>query len=395
MRRALHHARGFTLLEVMIASVIGVIVLGIGLVAGMQMQRRAIFEEQTMLAQVTGRAVKELLAADVSRTGLGMGNTPIRYSETDLRSAIQVWNALDMRTEVPGFFAADPTFQFPTGRYSGMRSDVLQLHWGDSRNMTPMVPCNLGTGPVRNGNSFCMRGLPPAHLQPPSGQSVPALVVNPLWDVACHIQVDTVETPPGPNVGKIGATVAPNSGPATKEACSDSTDKKWEETGWFIMQPQGAAYRVNWVNNIPTLEYLAPGAPNWVVVSRDVERMTIRQGVMNMKDTLQDLRWYPNTTPARPDLSNCTTNNTECNLDDGTVSPSPNTHEGLRRMLQQRVRALEVTLVVRTRRLDQTLVQPITDEEGFPLDGFKRRTYSFRVAPRNYGSVGIQPEEAE
>ncbi|TQF14253.1 prepilin-type N-terminal cleavage/methylation domain-containing protein [Myxococcus llanfairpwllgwyngyllgogerychwyrndrobwllllantysiliogogogochensis] len=385
-------SRGFTLLEVMIASALGVVVLGIGLVAGMQMQRRAVFEEQTMVAQVTGRAVKELLAGDVTRAGLGMGNAPITFSEGDNRFAIQVWDEPDMQVALAPVFTADPTFRLPPAGtpYADMRSDVLQLYWGDPRSLVVMAPCGGGSGPIREGNSstFCTGDNPPTNLQPPAGQRTPAILVNPTGNVACHIQVTQVQQA----ADRINANPGNNNNAINTGPCSDQTSDIWKSDGWLVMRTVGAAYRVNWAGNIPTLEYLAPGTATWVAVSRDVEQMKIRQAVIDLAAPNAAYRWFPDAAAARPTIEACTlAAGALCQADSGPPGNAPASDTELRSLLRQRVRAVEISLVIRTRRSDQNLVKPNETEENFPLDGFKRRTFTFQVAPRNFVSAGLLP----
>ncbi|WP_425537968.1 PilW family protein [Myxococcus stipitatus] len=389
-------SRGFTLLEVMIASAIGVIVLGIGLVAGMQMQRRALFEEQTMVAQSTGRAVKDLLASDVARAGMGMGNAPITFSDGDRRFAIQVWNELDMTTAHAPVFAADPSFELPpTGPlYGDMRSDVLQLYWGDTRTLVNMAPCSPAgnlpgeTGPIRTGNSstFCTALNSPTTLQPPNGQTTPAILVNPQGSVACHIEISQVQ----PASNRINANPGRANNSTSSGACGDAGHADWRKAGWLTMGTVSAAYRVNWASGIPTLEYLAPGATTWVPISRDVERLKIRQAVIDFGAPGNPYRWFPDDSVSRPSIDTCTRDKAAC-VADTSAGTNPGSDAELRDMLRERVRELEISLVIRTPRSDPSIVNPYQREEGFPMDGFKRRTFTFRVTPRNFVSAGKQP----
>ncbi|WP_074948461.1 PilW family protein [Myxococcus fulvus] len=400
MRKSLRHMGGFTLLEVMIASALGVIVLGIGLVAGMQVQRRALTEEQTMVAQVTGRAVKDLLTLDVQRAGIGMGNSPIQFSEGDQRYAIQSWTALDMTTATPPF-AADATFALPPAGtpYSGMTSDVLQLYWGDPRTMVTMERCNAFAAPgrpttttsVKLGNILCTAPAPHTRLQPTSGQPTPALVANPTAGaLACHFRVNNVragdaviEATPG------RGTATTNSGPCTSDA------GMFTNPGWNIMRTVSAAYRVNWRGGHPALEYLAPGAANWAVVSRDVERMTVRFAVIDLTQPAVAYRWFPDNA-GRPAIDACTRTRADCAVNVVTpIETAPTTDNELRDLLRRRIREVEIELVIRTPRSDRTVVDPtkinVPDDDGFPQDGFRRRTYTLRVSPRNFVSAGLQP----
>ncbi|NTX39931.1 PilW family protein [Myxococcus sp. CA051A] len=394
MSGSLRRKRGFTLLEVMISSAIGVIVLGVGLVVGMQMQRRALFEEQTMVAQVTGRAVKDLLTLDVQRAGIGMSNSPIQFADGDQRFAIQSWTGLDMRVAT-GPFASDLGFSLPTNApYTDMASDVLQLFWGDPRSMISLTGCDGGiSSNVRVGAELCTTPNPPTVLKPAAGPPTPILVANPTQGaLACHFRLTDVRAGDARVVASPGLGIAnTNNGP-----CSDPLDPLWQRAGWVAMRTVSAAYRVNWAGGSPALEYMAPGANTWAVVSRDVEQMTVRYGVINLNLPNNAYRWFP-AVPGGTSIDQCTMNGTTaCTVDVLVSDETPvTTNEELRARLRQRVREVEITLVIRTPRSDRSVVDPATinvlDQDFFPQDGFKRRTYTLRVTPRNFVSAGLQP----
>ncbi|NVJ18188.1 prepilin-type N-terminal cleavage/methylation domain-containing protein [Myxococcus sp. AM010] len=401
LRTRTRAARGFTLLEVMIASAIGLIVLGAGLVAAMQMQRRSHFEEQTMLAQTTGRVVMELISADLQRAGAGMGNAPIVFSDMRTQTAVQVWTEPDLTAaDATRPFAADASFGLPpAGHLEELVSDVLQIHWGDTRGMVTLAPCGgpppPASGPVRTGpEGFCTVNNPSTRLQPVTAPSTPAFVVNPNENVACHVRVTNVDTAsnlitanPGIGVDTI------SSGP-----CAEPAQGIWNfanpvQDTWRIMQAQSATYRVNWASGTPTLEYLGPGAADWVVLSRDVEHLKVRFGVMSHVPPL-GFRWFPDEATNLPEIDACTA--VTCPIDQHPLEAAPPANDDeLRLRLRQRIREVEVTLVVRTPRPDREAFDPDEpigkDKEEFPIDGFKRRTFTFRVMLRNFAAGGLQP----
>ncbi|WP_426756445.1 PilW family protein [Myxococcus sp. Y35] len=389
-------ARGFTLLEVMIASAIGLVVLGAGLVAAMQMQRRAQFEEQTMMAQTTGRVVMELISADLQRAGAGMGNAPIVFSDTRTQTAVQVWTEPDLRVaDATRPFPADNGFALPpAGHLEEFASDVLQIHWGDTRGMVTLAPCG-GDVSVRDGpQGFCTVPNPSSRLQPAAATATPAFVVNPNRNLACHLRVANVDT--GSN--RLTADVGTGTETTTVGPCGNPDDGLWnlpnpDRESWRVMQAQSSAYRVNWASGTPTLEYLGHGAADWVVLSRDVERLKVRLGVMSHAPPL-GFRWFPDDDAGLPALDACT--RTTCAIDQhpSEVAPPAN-DEDLRLRLRQRIREVEVTLVVRTPRQDREAFDPDApigvDAEEFPEDGYKRRTFTFRVMLRNFAAGGLLP----
>lgn len=396
--------RGFTLLEVMIASALGVIVLTTGLVVGTQMQKRALFEEQTMMAQVTGRAVKELFTTDLARAGTGMGNTPISFNTDDERSAITVWHKPDLQSGAGTTLSPDADFQAaPT---EALKSDALQLYWGETSGMLTLAECappDALSYRTSDGNSFCTTKNPSHGLEDPL-QPTLAVLVSGGNKMACPVRVSTI-TDGSP--GKL-TIHPPNLEVPRSPTCDALVDSSfWKPSGsgktdvenWLALRLGGAAYRVNWKNNIPTLEYQAPGQAAWSVVSRDVEQMIVREGIIDLENPKNALTWYPDAPPlgvVRPPISECTVadfNAGPCKIDlkghDGVDLASPANDPELRKRMRQRLRELEVTLVIRTRRINQDAVLGGQDEEGHDRDGYKRRRFTFRILARNFAAVGM------
>ncbi|WP_375756531.1 PilW family protein [Corallococcus exercitus] len=398
------HDRGFTLLEVMIASAIGVIVLTTGLVVGTQMQKRALFEEQTMTAQVTGRAVKEMITLDVSRAGTGMGNTPISFNTNDERSAITVWSKPDLKTGIGTTLGADTNFEPPPTGFPA--SDALQLYWGDTNGMITLTTCpslsRVREEDATTGVTFCTRPNPSTALVDTTNPTL-AVLASGGNKKACPVLVDSVQAANAKLVIKAATAQFPRS-----DLCANKdlwTKASGDIENWVALRLSGAAYRVNWKGGIPTLEYRAPNQTAWSVLSRDVEQLTVREGVVNLTAGGNNkLDWYPgdntlNPSAPHPAISECTLaryTSDACKTDDrgpdGSALPAPGTYadpkaEVIRR-LRQRVRELEVTLVIRTRRINRDADMTGTDEEGQAKDGYTRRRYTFRVAARNM-AVGL------
>ena len=65
--------RGFTLMETMVASALGLVVLAGTLTVGVQLQGRAFREQQTSLIQGGTQAMAEFLGPALQRAGEGMG----------------------------------------------------------------------------------------------------------------------------------------------------------------------------------------------------------------------------------------------------------------------------------------------------------------------------------
>ncbi|RKH59459.1 PilW family protein [Corallococcus aberystwythensis] len=387
-------SRGFTLLEVMISAALGIVVVASGLAVGTQMQRRALFEEQTMMAQTTGRTLEEMLSSQVARAGAGMGNTPISFADSDDRFGIEMWS----NPSTVAFFTTDGDYVAPDAAKQQPASDALRLYWGSTNALISLEGCTGKGSSVRQGaDQFCLAPSSSDGLAPAVGQPFTlAVLANANEQSACATRVTNV------NAGSNRLTATLGTGTLNTGGCGLApTDMYWTSGDWLVMGLEGVAYRVNWKNNIPTLEALPSGATTWQVVSRDVEQLRVRQAVIDLTNLNAAPRWFPETdltlaNPPRPAISDCTVGqfSTSCAVETPSFEnvPPTETVEVRRRRLQQRVREVEVTLVVRTRRNDREINQPtVTDDDGFRLDGYKRRTFTFRVAPRNFGVAGLVP----
>lgn len=396
MRRSTSLRRGFTLVELMIGSAVSLMLIAMALGASVQLQRRSTQEQQTMLTQANGRALKEFLSSELLRVGAGMGNATMVFSQGDTRQGLTVWTAPDLSVGRAPLLAADPSFKLPpaSGPYAGMASDALQLWWGDSRGLIELDDCAGGKAyRVREGGAerFCTAPSPPTDLQPVTGQTTPAFLVNASQSLACHVEVRQVQSASREVSAFAGTgTLRTQTGP-----CVDTQDAVWERTGWLLMRAQGSSYRVNWASGDPILEYLAAGATTWTEMSRDVERLKVRQGLIDLSQPQLPLRWFPDAAAGRPGLDACTRGQAQCAVDTGPADApeaAPTSDAELRRLLQERVRSVEVTLVVRSPRRDLNSVQAgAVDDEGFPRDGYRRRTLTFRVSLRNPAIAGRVP----
>ncbi|MGA9525549.1 MAG: prepilin-type N-terminal cleavage/methylation domain-containing protein [Myxococcaceae bacterium] len=385
--------RGFTLLELMVSTAIAMILLAGAMTVAVQFQKRSAFEEQTMMAQLTARAVKEIFANDLLSAGMGMGNSPVTFGDGDLRVPITVLTEPDLSAAHALFPGDASTFALPPPPYDAVfRSDALQLWWGNLDTVAQMDDCAGGAVyRIREGspNDFCTAPDPDVALD---GQQ--AFLVNPTVGFGCHLEITGVAS------DQISATPGRTGNNITSGACADPADPAWTQTGWLTMAAAGASYRVNWAGGSPVLEYDPPDPPeiNWVPLSRDVERLKVRQAVIDLTNPLGERRWFPDPAAGRNTAVD------ECVLADAVVggpcevlgmTPAPATDAELRLALQQRVRELEVTLIIRSQRADPERITPgflPLDEDDFPQDGYRRRTLTFRVHARNFTYAGLVPE---
>jgi prepilin-type N-terminal cleavage/methylation domain-containing protein len=420
-RRVPSSPRGFTLLELMVASSLSLIVLAAALWSAAELQRRGTFEESLMEAQNTLRAVRELLVVELQRAGMGVGSARMVFGRTgtmiDQRYAITV--SPEERFDGSGLFAKDDKFQPPPADYGTRISDALQVWSWDSEAVdafgTPigMVPLTLCTHApnasdlYRSGNELC------ANAAPAAIKNRLVMVVRPEMRTSCIMRVTSVAQDTASPYARI--TVSPGliegqtalTGPCMATAAGLPPDDRvfWgnDKTGGFILLMRGSAFRVNWTSKVPVLERqdlssdtTAPPA-NWVALSQDVEMIRLRLGVMtSLIDPTSPVLWFPDehATPPRPALESCT--NATCGplVPGGWATPTPE-QPSARDALMNNMRMVQVQVITRTARLDSSLIQRngggfLVDEDGHPRDGYKRRSSTLEIMPRNFAYAGVK-----
>ncbi|WNG26909.1 type II secretion system protein [Cystobacter fuscus] len=416
--------RGFTLLELVVASSLSLIVLAAALWSAAELQRRGTFEESLMEAQNTLRAVREMLVVELQRAGMSVGSARMVFGKQQTTSADDVRYAINVspeeRFDGTGAFPADPTFAPPTGSYADRISDVLQVWSWDSEAMngaTPigMVPLTLCTHAAnasdlyRSGNELCASSVPVGL------NNRLVMVVKPETRIACIMRVTAVNQDASAPYARI--VVSPGitgSQPSENNPCkslaagerpNDGTLDYWgaDRSGGFILLMRGSAFRVNWKTGKPVLErrdissVANPGtAPQWVALSQDVEMIRLRLGVMeDLKLPKSPVLWFPETTPKRPHLEQCTDATCGPLVPGGTWVPHPINSPTARDALMSRVRMVQVQVITRTARLDSSLIRKdgtgayILDADKHPQDGYKRRSSTLEIMPRNFALAGV------
>ncbi|OJH41700.1 PilW family protein [Cystobacter ferrugineus] len=413
--------RGFTLLELMVASSLSLIVLAAALWSAAELQRRGTFEESLMEAQNTLRAVREMLVVELQRAGMGVGSARMVFGRQqagndDVRYAINV--SPEERFDGTGAFPADPTFAPPTGAYAGRISDVLQVWSWDSEAVNGgapigMVPLTLCTHAAnasdlyRSGNELCASTVPVGLL------NRLVMVVKPKTRIACIMRVTAVNQDASAPYARIvvspGITEgrASNNNPCQSLSPGQRPNDAWDywgadRSGGFILLMRGSAFRVNWRTGTPVLERRdipsvanPASAPEWVTLSHDVEMIRLRLGVMeDLKSPKSTVLWFPNTAPERPHLERCT--DATCGpLVPGGWAADPNNSPTARDALMSRVRMVQVQVITRTARLDSSLIRKdgageyILDADEHPQDGYKRRSSTLEIMPRNFALAGV------
>lgn len=384
--------RGFTLMETLVASAMGLLVLTATLTVGVQLQRKALFEQQSSLIQGGTQAVTEFFGPMLQRAGEGMGNARINLGGTSFAYAIQVTTADP--------FTGFSNFSPPPAVYADRIPDSLQLRWGDATSVIPLASCQLsgadgGTGGFsREGAGLCTT------TQAAIDAGTPVFVVNPDLPEACSQIVTGLSGAgtPGVHAPTLPATPYPNTTDAPAGDPCAMAGSLFATQRTVVMPAGGVTFRVNWAGGSPVLEYTQRAPPlaadTWTEVSRDVEQMTVAFGVRDLTtDAGVPLTWFP-AAGGGVSIDQCIgmSPGGSCTVPGGMGPPAldPTAWDALMR----RVRAVEVRLVARsTRRERMGVMGPdggsfVRDEFGNPDDGYVRRTLVLTLAPRNYQLAG-------
>ncbi|MCY1016836.1 PilW family protein [Pyxidicoccus sp. MSG2] len=389
--------RGFTLIEVLIATTISLIVLSMAVVVGVQLQHRGFMEERTVETQNAARAARDLIASSVQRAGAGAGSLPLAVGTNgagaaDLRYA--VWPVTNANF-------TDGGFSLPTGRYANLASDVLEVWETDPGVLIPLKTCD-GTSSPWQGTKLCTSVAPPNSMlgrmaavvapEPSSRTSVCVGVVGAL---------DQAINPPGDRdygldwtPGMPGNALPGGHPCASYPASTNGT--VWGAADIYLMPLTARSFRVNWTGDQPALE-MDPdgfaGPQGYTVVSRDIEQIKVRMGVVNPEVAGGAVLYFPDPVAARPALDTCT--HATCapliTWDAGSPVAGNEGPGSARDELMKRVRLVEVEITARSQRMDtsgQTSDGGV-DADGNLMDGFKRRHTVIRLAPRNFGYSGF------
>jgi type IV pilus assembly protein PilW len=397
--------RGFSLIEMMIASAIALFIIAGAVSAGLLLQRRGLLEERTMETQNAGRAVRDLLSPTIQRAGAGFGSAPLYLggAPQDLRYA--VWATSDAG------FTGDPTFALPTGVYTAMSSDVLELFEADVARALRLKGCS-GNDIRRSGNNndpLCLEQPAPPDTDAGLPANTPVVVTNPKIRAACVGVAQAGRNTPQPNdlswtLGAPGASAFPATGPCSGPATgppSAPTSAFYDAEDNFLLPLSARAYRVNWRSGQPVLEMDPDGSlgpQGYQPLSNEIERLQVRLGVELAPGAALVYYPDPSSIPARPKLDQCT--NATCwshltaaaidaGTDAGTMGANDYGPGSARDELMRRVRVVELSITARSARPDsQSALDGGVDDEGNPQDGYKRRHFLIRVAPRNFAIAG-------
>lgn len=384
--------RGFTLLEVMLATSLSLLVLAGGITAGVYLQRRGILEERTMETQNASRAARDLLVPALQRAGAGFGRARLNVGGNgalpDQRYAVWV--------TTNAAFVGDSTFAAPTGVYAGLISDAVEI-WDADTSRAVQLNANASCGNnLWDGTNLCANNIVDGGIP----ASTLAVVTNPEWPTAC---VGVV------GAGRTANSIAWSAGVPSRPALPAGSECSAPNLPADVLGPSGnneslliplnvRAYRVNWKTGRPVLEMDPDGSmgpATYQPLAQDIERIKVRLGLYNPSNLAADAVYFPDTAAGRPGVDQCT--NATCWAllpgDAGTVGANETGPGSARDELMRRVRLVEVLITARTLQPDVDAVRAgangsTTDAEGNPVDGYKRRHVIQRIAPRNFALSG-------
>ncbi|MBJ6761370.1 prepilin-type N-terminal cleavage/methylation domain-containing protein [Myxococcaceae bacterium JPH2] len=404
------HSRGFSLIELLIASAIAIALISAAISVGLQLQRRGVLEERTMETQNAARAARDLFAFGVQRAGAGAGSSPLAIGNTpasrpDLRYPVWVTTQAD--------FATDPSFALPSGPYQDLRSDVLRIWETDPGNMLRLVACQSGTF-AWTGGRLCTQTRPPEGLKNllvavvaphGAGGKRPIACVGMLgstFDQTINPPLDSeysVDFSPGvPGLPALASTHECGAPPVASgvDGGGGVPLQLWDAPDLYVMPITARDFRVNWKGGAPALEMDSDGFipdSGFTVVSRDIERLQVFLGVVPTDNSDAGVLLFPDAVAGRPALDTCTFSSCSpfITWDAGTLVSADEGPDTPRDKLMQRVRLVELRITARSERLDR-LADLATDggldDDGNIQDGYKRRHSVIRLSPRNFGYAG-------
>lgn len=390
MSRAGKRPRGFTLMELLIAPTVALILLSAGVAAGVRLQRATAMHRQAAELQTSGRAVKELLAAAVASAGSAFGTAAITAGTTTAATVINGSNAvhygLDVQTNAA--FSSDGTFHLPGGQYSGLTSDAFEVWKGDTDGMIEAGFCSGGTA-FRTGTTMCTA----ASASSLDGKNV--LVVNPSQRSVCVYKASNPKLVTGVYQIEIAAA-SERQAPPTGTPCdlASDADPFWKAAGAYLLPASSVAFRVNWASGAPVLESDpdgSTGAALWQTAAAGVERLQVRQGVIDFTAPSNAPLFFPSADGERVGIDQCDDATCAALVPGGMDAFDPSAVAALER----RVRVIEFDVTMRSRRLNPDAVILKSggafdvDSEGHLTDGYVRRQFVFRVTPRNYRMAGL------
>jgi type IV pilus assembly protein PilW len=385
--------RGFTLLELMIASAISLGVLAGGMLVTTQLQRRAVLESRTAATQGSLRALQEVLAPEFERAGSGTGTGRLTFGNADRY-------AIDVKTNEA--FASDSTFALPPAAYSSgganLASDFVEIWTADTGRALSVVRCP--SNKTRQNGFICTSADWPSAMV---GKNI--FAVNPSKRRGCIFEVKSVSGGPSAHAVLVDdahkVPAAPAAGLCDEGYLSNPNPDVlafWDSDELLLIPTSSRAFRVNWKSGGPVLEVDPDGTTEdgfgWQTLAPGVEQMKVRFGLMDPLSPTPSLTWHPDPAASRLAIDACpkdgtTTPPAGCAIPGATTFNTALDEASIRDALMHRVRNVEVLFTSRSGVPDIDRIKKsgsgfALDEEANRRDGYKRRSFVIRVTPRNF-----------
>lgn len=393
--------RGFSMIEMMVSSGVSLAVIAGALAVGAQLQRRAMFEEETTQTQNASISARDMLVGDLQRAGglagtvpITLGSDPANYSQVLQRYSIAV-----TENATSDDFNSDVPFETPPKNYTAMISDAIEIWTSSASQAVLLEGCTTG-GPVLNAsNELCssqtIADPNPATTNVNELEGQHLLVVDSANRVACVVRVKQVSGK------KMTVNFGLNGLPAPSGPCIDHTAPIWSAANSMAAVLTSRAYRVNWKSGGPMLEYDPDGSggpADYMPLSGEIERIKVRLGVAQLSTAagvsieIAPANWFPNKDTQEPSIADCANPQMDCGrlvpggYTESILDPSPMD------AMMRRVRGVQLTIASRSSRADKETLEEKTEEQRAgevedplnPKDGYKRRTFSMTLTPRNF-----------
>ncbi|MBX7096997.1 MAG: type II secretion system GspH family protein [Myxococcaceae bacterium] len=416
--------RGMTLMELMVASGISVVLLAGAVVAGTSLQKRSVQEREVNDTQALSRAVRDQLEVDLSSIGTALGPSRVHVGNNDAGMPMFIY-AINVQTNAtpppPPVTDGGTVFIGPSDRlniFGGLAQGFSFPDGGASPSLLILGDCSGST----NSGTFLTGGTTVCTLaQIPSGAQA-ALMNKRVLITSPQLGMGCLGTVTGFPTGKQISLSWGYSGQAFgNEPCNpgNSSHPFWNissNPAPLLMPLVSTSYQISWRTDagsapLPVLQYDSDGPlmpdSGWVDLSYDVEQMKVRLGLTDTSDSGVGLVYVGDFgggadggTPPQPPIDMMTTSQQQNLLNQlGGFQSRDDAGSGMPDLLQwalmRRVRAIEVTLMLRSRRADKDQAQyvittgnPVVDAQGHPMDGRKRRVITFNVSPRSFSYGG-------
>lgn len=415
--------RGMTLMELMVASGISVVLLAGAVVAGTSLQKRSVTEREVNDTQALSRAVRDQLEVDLSSIGTALGASRVHVGNNDAGMPFFIY-AINVQTNAtpppPPITDGGGQFIGPSDRlniFGGLAQGFSFPDGGASPSLLILGDC---AGSTNSGSFLSGTGAVCTLSNIPTGAQAAllnkrVLITSPQLGMGCLATVASF-----PTAKQISLNWGYSGQAFGNEPCNpgNSSHPFWNistNPAPLLMPLVSTSYQIVWRTDagsapLPVLQVDSDGPlmadGGWVDLSYDVEQMKVRLGLTDTSDSgvglfyVGDFGGGADGGNPQPPIDMMSTSQQQALLAQlGGFQARDDAGSGMPDLLQwalmRRVRAIEVTLMLRSRRADKdaaqyviTTGQPMVDAQGHPMDGRKRRVITFNVSPRSFSYGG-------